>query len=165
MTWTPERAFVVSSLNPVAQAALKEELRLRLSGVYSVRFEMTLDPQLNQVVSELSFSCAPERAEELRLASEQVLARLEQAVAAYPLARLQQDVHFAEQLRLQDDNTWLRRLMLSHAAYGDGRYLQTMMTLPDHIDGAQLTELAQQIFPQPDRIWQILQPASHAVLE
>lgn len=165
MTWTPERAFVVSSLNPVAQAALKAELRLRLSGVYSVRFEMTLDPELDRVVSELSFSCAPERAEALQQAAEQVLARLDQAVAAYPLVRLQQDVRFAEQLRLQDDNTWLRRLMLSHDAYGDGRYLQTMTTLPERIEAAQLTQLAQQIFPQPDRVWLIQQPATHAVLE
>ncbi|MFC3913951.1 insulinase family protein [Pseudaeromonas sharmana] len=165
MAWTPERAFVVSSLNPLAQSALKEELRLKLSGVYSVSFEMTLDPQLNQVVSELSFSCAPERAEALLEAAQQVLARLGATVATYPVARLQQDVQFAEQLRLQDDNTWLRRLMLSHEAYGDGRYLQSMTTLPEQIVAAPLSRLAQQIFPQPNRVSLILQPETNAVLE
>ncbi|MGL4448201.1 MAG: hypothetical protein ACRCUZ_10910, partial [Shewanella sp.] len=42
LAWTPERAFLLSSLNPIAQAALKRELRLALSGVYRVSFEARL---------------------------------------------------------------------------------------------------------------------------
>lgn len=158
MKWTPEQAFILSSLNPIAQEALKEELRLNLSGVYSVRFEMNLDPVSHQLISELHFSCAPERAEELQQAALTTLAKLDQRLNKERLLRLRNDIEFAEQFRLQDDNTWLRRMILSHQAYGDMRYLSAMPTLAQHIELAELQALAKGLFAKPNAITLITRP-------
>ncbi|MGL5294468.1 MAG: insulinase family protein [Aeromonas sp.] len=165
MTWTPEQAFVLSGLNPIIQEALKEELRLKRSGVYSVRFEMKLDPISNQVISEMSFSCAPERADELQQAALHTLSTLDTRLNEPRLVRLRQDIAFAEQFRLQDDNTWLRRMILSDQAYGDMRYLTAMPTLAKQVALTPLKTTARALFSTPQAITLIARPAPHSTQE
>ncbi|AZN37150.1 M16 family metallopeptidase [Iodobacter ciconiae] len=165
MNWTPEQAFVLSSLNPVAQEALKEELRLKRAGVYSVRFEMKLDRASQQLISELSFSCAPERAEELQQAALHILSKLDERLDEQRLVRLSKDIEFAEQYRLQDDNTWLHRMILSHQAYGDMRYLSAMPSLARQIRLTELKSIAKNLFAKPNAITLISRPAPHITQE
>ncbi|MGL5335931.1 MAG: insulinase family protein [Enterovibrio sp.] len=165
MQWTPEQAFILSSLNPIAQEALKEELRLNRSAVYSTRFEMKLDHTNNQLISDLSFESAPERAQELQEAALQTLAGLSKRLNETRLARLKEDIIFAEQLRLQDDNTWLHRMILSHQAYGDLRYLTSMQNLAQQMKLSELKALASTIFASPNTITLILSPAPQTTLE
>ncbi|WP_028116656.1 M16 family metallopeptidase [Ferrimonas senticii] len=152
MPWSPEQAFLLSTLNPIAQAALKQKLRLELSGVYSVKFELFFEPQLNRVNSELSFSCAPERAEELLAAAEQVLADLPSTLAEVNFDRTRSDIAFAESGRVLDANTWLRRLVLSEQRYGDARYLLHTGKMEQLVQPEQLQRLAKQVLPQPHRV-------------
>ncbi|MGL5290486.1 MAG: insulinase family protein [Vibrionaceae bacterium] len=165
MQWTPEQAFILSSLNPIAQEALKEELRLNRSAVYSARFEMKLDHTNDQLISDLSFECLPERAQELQNAALNTLSGLSNRLNETRLARLKKDIAFAEQLRLQDDNTWLHRMILSHQAYGDLRYLTSMQNLTQQMKLSDLKALASTIFAAPNTITLISGPAPQTTLE
>lgn len=152
MDWTPEGAFVVSTLNPIVQRALQKKLRLEMGGVYRVTFEMKLNPDTDAVESNLKFTSAPERAEELAEAAQRVLADLSDAIAQQNIGRIQADINSAEQGRLQIASTWSRRLMLSYRAYDDPRYLQTMQSLSEALTEASLLQLTREIFPMDNQI-------------
>lgn len=162
MRWTPEQAFVVSALNPLVQSALRAELRLRRSGVYSVAFEMQLDPDSDRVVATLNFSCAPERAEELHQAALAVMSDLPAQLASLNFPRLQSDIRFAEQIRQTDANTQLRRLILSDRAYGDMRYLEHSPHLAQWITRQHLASATAAIFPLPNHVSLITLPRHDA---
>lgn len=146
LEWSPETAFLLSSLTPLAQQALKNELRHELGGVYSLRFELNLDPDTNRAVGALSFHCAPDRAEELIAAARAVLKRMPEVAAGADMERMKADIGFAETARLEDPNTWLRRLSLSYRRYGDARYLARMGHLGDNLTPAQLRQQAGRVF-------------------
>ena len=152
MVWSPERAFLLSTLNPITQQALRQKLRLELGGVYRVAFEMNLNPNTDQVTSQLSFTTAPEKAQPLTRAAAQVLVNLPTAIASVNLERLQADVRFAEQNRLRSPTTWLRRLMLSYRRYNDPRYLASMRNLADSLSKETLRALSADIFPMPNQV-------------
>lgn len=145
MTWSPERAFVVSTLTPMGQTALKTELRHRLGGIYRLNFEMSLDPGVNAVIGTLEFDCAPERAEALATAARRVLRGLPEVAQRADIARLRDDIHYAEAGRLTDPNTWLRRLALSYRRYNDPRYLSSMTRLGTEMTAELLTQTAREI--------------------
>lgn len=147
MEWSPEKAFLLSALTPLTQTALKDELRLRLGGVYSVAFEMTLSPWTDRLELDVSFTCAPDRAEELALAARAVLDDLPNRLTGMQLDRLREDIRFAESGRLEDPNTWVRRLGLSLRSYGDARYLETMAQLADQLTQDRIEALAQSLIP------------------
>lgn len=146
MDWTPEDAFLLSSLVPLTQEALKNELRQKLGGVYSVKFEMVLEQDTNRVEGMLSFVCDPSRAEELTAAALQVLRSMPDTVATADVERIRSDIAFAEQARLQDANTWLRRLALSYLRYGDASYLKRMEGLGEQVTAASLKAAASKVF-------------------
>ncbi|MDX5595712.1 M16 family metallopeptidase [Pseudovibrio sp. SPO723] len=152
MDWGPEAGFKLSTLTPIAQLALKRELRHRLSGIYSLEFELSLDKDQNRAVSRLHFVCASERAQELAEAAKATLSRLHETVADANVRRIREDIGFAEEGRLRDANTWLRRLALSYARYGDPRYLESMRGLADEMTTESLEALAKQVFPQPHSV-------------
>lgn len=146
MTWTPEDAFTLSTLNPIAQQALRKRLRLELGAVYKVGFEMEWDSALNQVEYELTFTARPEQADSLALEAQSVLHSLPSAIADANLVRIKQDIDYAEQNRLDAPTTWLNRLMLSYRAYQDPRYLNSMKTMSEQVTEQKLTALARQVF-------------------
>ncbi len=146
MEWKPETSFLVSTLNPIIQKALKNELRHRLGGVYRFQFEVHLN-QNNQAVSTLSFVTNPARVDELIKATEDVYSSLDILIANEDLSKIQKDIDFAEQLRLQNPNTWMRRLELSFERYQSPEYLQAMDSLSNKVTAKSLTKLARQIFP------------------
>lgn len=144
--WTPEDAFLMSSLVPLTQQALKNELRQKLGGVYSVQFEMVLEPDTNRAEGTLSFVCDPSRADELTKAALQVLRSMPETVKTADVERIRSDIAFAEQARLQDANTWLRRLALSYLRYGDAGYLTRMERLGDEVTAGALEQAARKVF-------------------
>ncbi len=152
LEWTPETAFVLSTLNPIAQQALRNRLRLDLGGVYQVGFEMTLDSVSDQMGYELTFTTNPELADKLSNEAEDVLSNLAQAIQETNLERLQQDIAYAEVNRLQSSTTWLNRLMLSYRAYGDPRYLSSMTSIGNQITKEVLVELVDKVLPASNRI-------------
>jgi zinc protease len=158
MTWRPEQAFLISTLTPLVQTALKEELRLKRSGVYSVTFDMHLDADSNRVIAELNFSCAPERADELRQAALAVLDKFPYQLEHLNMPRIQADIAYAEQLRMHDNNTWLRRMILSECAYGDQRYLEHNQQLVNRVTQSALRKAALSIFPFSNHISLITLP-------
>ncbi len=160
LQWTPETAFALSTLNPIAQQALRNRLRLELGGVYRVGFEMNLDSATNQAGYELTFTTRPELADSLVNESVNVLSNLSDAINKTNLERIQEDISFAEQNRLQSPTTWLNRLMLSYRAYDDPRYLDSMTTIGDQLTKSALIELADEVLPASNRIQikTVLQP-------
>ncbi|MDH5903092.1 insulinase family protein [Vibrio splendidus] len=159
MMWTPESSFLVSTLNPIVQKALKNKLRHELGGVYSIRFEMTLNKD-NKVRLSTEFTTAPENVDLLVAAHNTVLANLSQQLPLENYPRIQSDIKFAESLRLSDTNTWLRRLALSYEKYQGPAYLQSMQTLDQQVTEQRLAEIVAQIIPLPKQAILIGTPVS-----
>lgn len=146
MIWTPEASFLVSTLNPIVQKALKNKLRHELGGVYTIRFEMTLNKD-NKVRLSTEFTTAPEKVDMLVAAHNTVMENLPEQLSLENYSRIQSDIHFAESLRLSDANTWLRRLALSYQKYHGPDYLLSMKTLEQQVTEQKLAEIVEQIFP------------------
>ncbi|WP_084268525.1 M16 family metallopeptidase [Allorhizobium undicola] len=150
--WSPESAFLVSALNPIARDALKNRLRLELGGIYSLAFDVQLEPDTNRAVGSLSFFCAPERATELAGEALKVLSAMPESVRTANITRLREDVEYAEESRRQDVASWMRRLSLSYRRYGDARYLASLPSLPDSITERNLTQAATEVFTMENHI-------------
>lgn len=146
MDWTPETSFLISALTPVAQQALKNELRYRLAGIYTLNFELELDADTDRVTGRLTFYCAPERAKELTDAALGVLENMPELVRQVDTARIRSDIAFAETARLSDPNTWLRRLALSYRRYDNAGYLTRMQGLGDALTDNMLRTKAETAF-------------------
>ncbi|WP_432468709.1 insulinase family protein [Agarivorans sp. Z349TD_8] len=146
MQWSPEASFLVSTLNPIAQKALKNKLRHELGGVYSIRFEMTLNKD-NKVRMLTEFTTAPEKADMLVKAHNDVISTLATQLSGENYHRIQQDIKFAEALRLKNANTWLRRLALSYQKYHGPDYLKSMKTLEQQVTKQKLADILEQIIP------------------
>lgn len=152
MQWTPEDAFLLSTLNPVVQQALSQRLRLELGGVYRVAFEMKLDADSQHIDTELNFITSTARADELASASEAVLTTLQPTIDAINIERIREDIYFAEQNRLTAPSTWLRRLMLSYRAYDDPRYLSSMQEIHERVTRKMLQQMSQRALPMAQRV-------------
>jgi zinc protease len=145
MDWTPEASFLLSTLTPLTQKALKDELRYRLSGVYTLSFELKVDPAANRAIGTLSFDSRADRADELVAAAQRVLRRMQQIVRNSDVGRIRADIRFAEDLRLEDPNTWLRRLALSYRRYGNAGYLYRAGNLADRVTDELLEAYAKDV--------------------
>ncbi len=144
--WTPEGAFLVSTLTPIAQQSLKKELRNKLGGIYSLDFELKIEPEQDRVIGTLAFFCAPERTEELTKAALAVFDQMPDLVQQADITKIRSDIAFAEETRLTDPNTWLRRLALSYRRYDDAGYLNRMQGLGERITAQRLAVHASHVF-------------------
>ncbi len=145
MEWKPETAFIFSTLTPILQQAIKNELRLKRGGIYTSSLELNLDPQTNRATGTVSFVCAADRAEELTQATLDVIKNAPDHIEPVNVNGIREDMIFAERTRLSSTSTWLRRLQLSYRRYGDGRYLDNMLGLPESIDKELLRSEARRI--------------------
>lgn len=146
LDWTPEASFVISTLTPIAQQSLKKALRNELGGIYSLEFELEVEPDQDRVLGTLAFYCAPERTEELTQAAFAVLDDMPEIARQADITKIRADIAFAEETRLTDPNTWLRRLALSYRRYGDAGYLRRMPGLGERITADRLAAHARHIF-------------------
>ncbi len=146
LDWTPEASFVISTLTPIAQQSLKKALRNELGGIYSLEFELEVEPDQDRVLGTLAFYCAPVRTEELTQAALAVLDDMPEIARQADITKIRADIAFAEETRLTDPNTWLRRLALSYRRYGDAGYLRRMPGLGERITADRLAAHARHIF-------------------
>lgn len=146
MNWTPEQSFLVSSLKPIVQKALKHKLRNELGGIYSLQFEMTLDKD-NVIRMTTAFTTAPERVDELICAFDQVIMNLSHQLKEENYPRIREDIQYAEQQKLSNPTTWLRRLALSYERYQGPDYLLSMMALSRQVNRQQMMALIKEIIP------------------
>ncbi|TFY93446.1 insulinase family protein [Pseudomonas nabeulensis] len=150
--WTPEAAARVAALRNLANQQLKQRLRGEALGVYRLRFDSELNPDTQRIESQLSFTCDPQRADELWALAQQTLAQLERSVDAQWVASARNELRRQEQNRLTDPATQWRRLLLSERQWQDPRYLSSQARLPEGMRIEELKPLASQLFPVANQV-------------
>lgn len=142
MHWSPERAIATAVLQRVIHRRLRTELREKESGIYRLRFELSLDPRSGRLASTLFFTAAPERLDALWGAARRVLERLPQQLDAAALSEEIARMRKEEGARRDDAATRFQRLQLSLEQYGDARYLDTSAGLAASLTVESLRALA-----------------------
>ncbi|WP_455883858.1 insulinase family protein [Pseudomonas putida] len=160
--WSPEAAARVAALRELANQQLKQRLRGEASGVYRLRFESALNPDTQRIESQLSFTCDPQRADELWALARQTLVQLERSVDAKWVAGERAELRRQEQKRLADPATQWRRLLLSERQWQDPRYLTRQAELPDGLRIEALKPLASQLFPAANQVLLRVLPKAQA---
>ena len=150
--WSPEAAAHVAALRELANQQLKQRLRGEASGVYRLRFDSELNPDTQRIESQLSFTCDPQRADELWALAQQTLAQLGHSVDAKWLAGERNELRRKEKTRLTDPATQWRRLVLSERQWHDPRYLSSQARLPDGLRIELIKPLASQVFPVANQV-------------
>lgn len=144
--WTPERAFVVSTLNPIIKRALKRKLRHELGGIYTLSFEVALDRD-NRARSEAKFYTSSEKVPSMVAAYQDVMESLDDWMKSENFNQIREDVNYAEGVRMADSNTWLRRLALSYEAYESPRYLSSFDDLGALVTETSLSDVIAELMP------------------
>ncbi|PQZ91500.1 MULTISPECIES: M16 family metallopeptidase [Pseudomonas] len=163
MTWTPDAAARVAALRELANTQLKQRLRGEASGVYRLRFDSELNRDTQRIESQLSFTCDPQRADELWALAQQTLAQLNRSVDAQWVASARNELRRQEKKRLTDPTTQWRRLLLSERQWQDPRYLSSQTRLPDGLRVESLNPLASQLFPANNQVLLRVLPKADAL--
>lgn len=132
-TWQGKEAMLVSLIRQIASDKLKLTLRDQQLGIYSLSFTSKLNPQTQQIESELKFTASPENSEKLIKQAKQVLQQLAETITEQDIKQVKILFQQQEKNRLEQINTWLTRLILSEQQYADPRYLTEMQQLTDFI--------------------------------
>lgn len=157
--WTPQTAVQVAVLRTLAYEQLKAELRDKALGVYSLKFETTLNPDSNRVESELRFTTTPDKADDLWKLAEITLTKLPQTITEKQLEPLRSNFVKREEGRLKTPEVWLNRLVLSEQHLGDARYLAEMDMLANSLSVEKLREAAKLLWNPDNRRVLIADPA------
>lgn len=144
--WQGKEAVLVSILRNIASNKLKMALRDKELGVYSLRFESTLNPETNRVESELSFVANPDNADKLIGQARAVLDALSEQITEEDVKAAKSQFISAEKERLQESRTWLNRLILSENQAGNPQYLSDMQQLADGITLENMKAMAKDLY-------------------
>lgn len=144
--WQGKDAVLVSILRNIATNKLKLALRDKELGVYSLRFESTLNPETERVESELSFVANPDNADKLIGQARAVLDALPEQISEEDVKAAKSQFISAEKERLQDPRTWLNRLILSENQAGNPQYLTDMQHLADGITLENVKAMAKALY-------------------
>lgn len=147
-TWQGQDAMMVSALKSIASQKLKNVLRDEQLGIYRLSFESTLNPQSHQIESELKFSTSPEKSQQMIEQAERVLSNLANLMTEQDIQHIKATLQKQEQERLNIPETWLNRLILSYQRYADGRYIEQMPNITEHITLDKMQALAEKIYHQ-----------------
>lgn len=158
--WSPADAARVAALGQIASSLLKQRLRGEAGGIYSLTFDSQLSPEHQRIDSELRFSSAPQRAEELWQLARQTLADLPNEIDPKRLASMRRELARQEDRHRQDPATQLQRLILSERAWHDPRYLSQQQQLPAALQLAAMQGLARQLFPRANQVYLQVLPAA-----
>ena len=131
--WQGKDAVLVSILRNIATNKLKMALRAKELGIYSLRFESSLNPETDRIESELSFVANPDNADKLIGQARVVLDALPEQITEEDVKAAKVQFVTAEKDRLQEPRTWLARLILSENHSGNPQYLTEMQSLADGI--------------------------------
>lgn len=156
--WQGKDAMQVALLRTIAANKLKLALRDKALGVYSLRFESTLNPQTARIESELKFSTEPSKAESLIEAARAVLKDLPNMITEEDVKTAKSQFMQTEKQRLKEPVTWMNRLILSEEQFGDPHYLTEMQQLSDNITLAKLKKMAASIYNENNQKIYILMP-------
>jgi zinc protease len=122
---------------------LRTELREKEAGIYRLNYKLSLDPH-SRLVSELSFTAAPERLDALWTSALRVLetapAQLDSATLDEEIRQMRSD----ESKRVVDHTAQFNRLQLSYQQFGDARYLKESQQLTASLTADSVRALAQE---------------------
>ncbi len=158
--WSPQVAVRVAALRDLANQELKQRLRGEAAGIYRLRFDSELNPDTQRIESQLSFSCDPQRADELWSLAQDTLAQLSSAINTAWVAKQRAELRSKEIKRRADPTTQWRRLLLSEQQWQDPRYLSSQTTLVDGLGIEQLKHFADKLFPPTNQVQLRLLPRS-----
>lgn len=144
--WQGKDAVLVSLLKQIATNKLKLSLRDQHLGVYSLRFESTLNPETQRVESELNFTANPEKTDQLIAQAEVVLTELANQITIEEIKSAKAQFLNAERERLKDPHTWFNRLILSENQFGTPQYLTDMQYLTDEISLEKVKAMAKNVY-------------------
>lgn len=160
--WSPQAAARVASLRDLANLQLKQRLRGEASGVYRLKFDSELNADTQRIESSLTFTCDPQRVDELWAMAQDTLAQLGMAVNAEWVNSERNELRRQEILRRDDAQTQWRRLLLSERHWRDPRYLSSQAQLPDALQLDALKATAGRLFPRANQVQLRLLPTPDA---
>lgn len=156
--WTPQAAVQVSVARNIANKYLKTSLRDDALGIYRMRVDSELEDKKQRIETEVSFSSAPERAQELWKLAEQVFAELPTKITQEDVDDQKAQFIRAEKGRQGDLMTIQRRLLLSYCHYDDPRYLSSVSTLAGSITLDSVRAMSAKLYNPDNRVLYITLP-------
>ena len=144
--WQGKDAVLVSILRNIATNKLKMALRDKELGIYSLRFESSLNSETDRIESELSFVANPDNADKLIGQARAVFDALPEQITEEDVKMAKAQFVTAEKDRLQEPRTWLARLILSENYTGNPQYLTDMQSLADDITLDNVKAMAKEIY-------------------
>lgn len=122
-SWNRDELYVFGSLRRILETRLRQEIRENLSGVYDISLAGELSPYPQaHFEAQISFVCAPERAEELTAAVRRVIATLRrEGVRADEIATVRAAQAQEYRMRSRDNGAWLQTLKVYRDAGWDAR--------------------------------------------
>lgn len=154
--WQGKDAMLVSLVRNIATVKLKNTLRDKQLGVYSLRFESSLNPETQRIESELSFVANPDFTDKLVEQARLVLSDLPNQITEDDVKQAKAMFAQVEKGRLNEPKTWLSRLMLSDEQFGNPQYLSDMQQLTDEISLEKVKVMAGYIYnPNSEKLFVI----------
>ena len=144
--WQGKDAVLVSILRNIATNKLKMALRDKELGIYSLRFESSLNSETDRIESELSFVANPDNADKLIGQARAVFYALPEQITEEDVKIAKAQFVTAEKDHLQEPRTWLARLILSENHTGNPQYLTEMQSLADGITLDNVKAMAKEIY-------------------
>lgn len=146
--WQGKDAVLVSLLRTITANKLKLSLRDEHLGIYSLRFESSLNPNSHRIESELTFSTSPEKSDEMIRLAEKVLKALPQQISEEEVRIAKAQFLQGEKERLKSPHSWLSRLILSDKQYRSPKYLSEVEQLADAISLGNIQEIAAKLYDE-----------------
>jgi len=156
--WSAPRAVQVSIARNLALQALKNSLRDDALGIYRLQMNSELSDTHQRIETDISFTSAPQRSEELWQLAEQVFAQLPSQITQQQVDEQKKQFIRQERAREQDISTLQRRLQLSYRHFADPRYLSEVATLADSITLSAVQDAAAQLYNPENRVLYISLP-------
>lgn len=156
--WQGKDAMQVALLRGIAANKLKLALRDKALGVYSLRFETSLNPETSRIESELKFSTEPSKVEVLVEKARDVLKNLANELTEEEVKIAKSQFAKAEKGRLKETFTWMNRLILSEEQFGNPQYLADMNQLVDEISLDKLKVMATNIYNENNQKLLVISP-------
>ncbi|MBQ4778143.1 M16 family metallopeptidase [Pectobacterium versatile] len=156
--WTPQAAVQVSVARNLANKYLKTSLRDDALGIYRMRVDSELEDKRQRIETEVSFTSAPDRAQELWTLAEKAFAELPKNITQQDVEDQKAQFIRAEKGRQGDLMTIQRRLLLSYRHYDDPRYLTSVAKLADSITLEEVRAMSAKLYNPDNRVLYITLP-------
>lgn len=155
--WQPENDYLFDVLADIIQDKLRIRLREKESGIYSVNTWLSQDPKMSQLEGRISFSCAPERVEQLIKSAHNILDDImQEGVEADVVAKKLNEKH--TQVKQQFDSLLyvLDRIEQSYRLDGSPRLIYLYQQLDKIVTKQNLDRIAKKALNPQGRFEAIL---------